>query len=231
MLLFWKSGTKKTKLEYDFLKTEHKIFRGLSEDALWPDKPTIDLNELALQIGLDPEATMCHLKHHRLIPCKVPSRWGNKRLLVKIQPTPLIVPRGIETEMMAYRACDGHNLTPKFLGHVSEEGRVIGFIMEYIEGARMPIVSFREVTLCREALRRFYALTGWQRADKGNTRNNFLIRDEHVWLVDLSTAMMPSQLADYSAGFAEAITGMQFSKRFIQRKATYNPRTGEYELL
>ncbi|KAI3317291.1 hypothetical protein HD806DRAFT_550577 [Xylariaceae sp. AK1471] len=42
----------------------------------------------------------------------------------------------IEHETRVYKALEGSDAAPKFLGHVAENGRVIGFLMEYIEGAR-----------------------------------------------------------------------------------------------
>lgn len=37
-------------------------------------------------------------------------------------------------ETQAYSWIDGHNIGPKFLGHLTEDGRVIGFLIESVEG-------------------------------------------------------------------------------------------------
>ncbi|KAH8729993.1 hypothetical protein BGZ61DRAFT_569940, partial [Ilyonectria robusta] len=39
-------------------------------------------------------------------------------------------------ETTAYEWIDGKGVRPKFLGHLTEAGRVIGFVMEYIDDAR-----------------------------------------------------------------------------------------------
>lgn len=42
----------------------------------------------------------------------------------------------IEAETAMYRTIDEHNVAPKFLGHLHENGRVVGMLLEYIEGRR-----------------------------------------------------------------------------------------------
>jgi hypothetical protein len=42
----------------------------------------------------------------------------------------------LERETTAYKWIDGQNIGPKFLGHLTEHGRVIGFAMSRIEEAR-----------------------------------------------------------------------------------------------
>jgi hypothetical protein len=42
----------------------------------------------------------------------------------------------IEQETRVYKALQGTDAAPKFLGHVTEKGRVIGFLLEYLDGAR-----------------------------------------------------------------------------------------------
>ncbi|KAB8277879.1 hypothetical protein BDV30DRAFT_204453 [Aspergillus minisclerotigenes] len=42
----------------------------------------------------------------------------------------------IEDETTAYQWINGHDIGPRFLGHLTEHGRVIGFLMEGITNAR-----------------------------------------------------------------------------------------------
>lgn len=42
----------------------------------------------------------------------------------------------LDAETKAYSWLQGQDFCPAFLGHVTEDGRVIGFIMEHISGAR-----------------------------------------------------------------------------------------------
>src|SRR5579859_300089 len=45
--------------------------------------------------------------------------------------------RFLEAETAIYRTLDGHSgIAPKFLGHLHENGRVAGMLLEYIEGRR-----------------------------------------------------------------------------------------------
>ncbi|KAH6982354.1 hypothetical protein BKA56DRAFT_720921 [Ilyonectria sp. MPI-CAGE-AT-0026] len=41
-----------------------------------------------------------------------------------------------EAETTAYEWIDGKGVRPKFLGHLTEAGRVIGLVMEHIDDAR-----------------------------------------------------------------------------------------------
>jgi hypothetical protein len=53
-------------------------------------------------------------------------------VLIKIASFPSDVP-SLKREAMSYRLLQGSGATPEYLGHVTENGRAIGFISEYIE--------------------------------------------------------------------------------------------------
>jgi hypothetical protein len=79
----------------------------------------------------------------------------------------------IEREAQAYQVIDGHNIGPRFLGHLTENGRVMGIFIEYIPDSRRATGADLEV--CRAVLRRLHEL----RVLHGDTtRNNFLVSQD-----------------------------------------------------
>lgn len=126
---------------------------------------------------------------------------GKTELAMKIWPSPMCIQLPIETEMMAYRACDGMDITPKFVGHVAEKGRVIGFLTEYIQGSHKPKDDEKE--LCRKVLERFHQLTGWHRCTSANHRRNFIIKDGKAYMVDLGAAHTPATVAMLGSEWVE----------------------------
>ncbi|KAJ5443850.1 alpha-galactosidase A precursor [Penicillium daleae] len=89
----------------------------------------------------------------------------------------------IENETTAYQWISGHNIGPQFLGHLTENGRVIGFIMERITDARH--AGTQDCETCGEVLSRLHNL-GVRHGD--TNRFNFLVRDSKATLIDFDTA-------------------------------------------
>jgi hypothetical protein len=95
----------------------------------------------------------------------------------------------IENETTAYQWISSHSTTtatpiaPRFLGHLTESGRVIGFLMERITDARH--ASTQDLQACRVVLSRLHNL-GIRHGD--TNRFNFLIRDTKDILIDFDTA-------------------------------------------
>ncbi|KAH7355974.1 alpha-galactosidase A precursor [Pyrenochaeta sp. MPI-SDFR-AT-0127] len=89
----------------------------------------------------------------------------------------------LERETTAYKWIDGHNIGPKFLGHLTEHGRVIGFAMSKIEEARHATLD--DLDICRQALRRLHTL-GIKHGD--TNKHNFLIHPHGVTMIDLDFA-------------------------------------------
>ena len=84
----------------------------------------------------------------------------------------------IEKETRAYRLLNGTGLTPLFLGHIHENGRVMGFLVEKIEGRP---ASFNEAGFCKTALGKLHKL-GHRHGDVN--RYNFLVTNKGARLID-----------------------------------------------
>lgn len=89
----------------------------------------------------------------------------------------------LENEPVAYEWIDGHEIGPRFLGHLTEGDRVIGFLMERVTGARHACLS--DIVACQQTLSRLHRL-GILHGDIN--RFNFLIHDSKAVLIDFDTA-------------------------------------------
>ncbi|KAG6277512.1 hypothetical protein E4U47_007110 [Claviceps purpurea] len=124
---------------------------------------------------------------HRVYVVTHPRINGGGPVLMKIANWPRELDR-IETEIAVYqRICD-QGVGPKFLGHVTEgpDGRVIGFITEWLGGARS--AEPRDLEDCRKALARLHQL-GIKHGDIN--KYNFLVRKGHeVVLIDFEVSRL-----------------------------------------
>lgn len=129
--------------------------------------------------------------------------YGNNEALMvmKIWPSPMYTQLGIEREMMAYKALGHLGLTPKFVGHVTEEGRVVGMLLEYIAGAHKPS-DYNEKELCRQQLFLFHRMTGWHRSVAANHKDNYLVKDGIVYIIDLARVFTPEEVAAMGSDWA-----------------------------
>ena len=84
----------------------------------------------------------------------------------------------IEQETRAYRLLEGSGLAPRFLAHLHEKGRIMGFLLEKIEGRP---ASFEDLSICEGALRKLHEL-GFVHGDVN--RYNFLITEDGAKLLD-----------------------------------------------
>ncbi|KAF4333636.1 alpha-galactosidase a [Fusarium beomiforme] len=98
-------------------------------------------------------------------------------IIAKIARFEWELPR-IEQETRAYQLLEGSGLAPRFLGHIHENGRIIGFLLEKIEG---PSASFQDLRICETALGKLHEL-GLIHGDVN--RYNFLVSEEAVKLLD-----------------------------------------------
>lgn len=89
-----------------------------------------------------------------------------------------------ETRMYKILDSEGKDIAPKFLGHVHEAGRVMGFVLEKIPDGRNAEPADLEV--CEAALRRFHAL-GYVHGDC-NKYNFIICPDGRVVLIDFDKA-------------------------------------------
>ncbi|CAC9887847.1 unnamed protein product, partial [Aureobasidium pullulans] len=83
----------------------------------------------------------------------------------------------LDYETQAYQWIQGHGIAPAFLAHLTEEGRIIGFVMEHIANARH--AEPEDLPLCQETLRRLHRL-GIKHGDVN--KHNMLVAStlEHV---------------------------------------------------
>jgi len=108
-----------------------------------------------------------------------------KPVLVKFAVWPWEV-QYAEAETIAYEWLQSIEVVPKFLGHVTEgkDGRVIGFVAEFIQGARP--AEPRDIEGCEKALKKLHEL-GIKMGD--TNKFNFLVRDGHdVMIIDIEAA-------------------------------------------
>ncbi|PYI06515.1 hypothetical protein BO78DRAFT_386882 [Aspergillus sclerotiicarbonarius CBS 121057] len=78
----------------------------------------------------------------------------------------------LENETMVYEILRDTSIAPKFRGHIDENGRVVGFILEKVE-SRMP--ADRDFEACKAVLQRFHNL-GW--VHNNLKKEHFLIRPD-----------------------------------------------------
>ena len=87
-----------------------------------------------------------------------------------------------QAETEAYHWIEGHDIGPCFLGHLTEDGRVIGFLLEKLDGLH---ASIGDLTRCQEAVRKLHSL-GIRHGDLNC--DNFIVRQDRVTLIDFESA-------------------------------------------
>lgn len=85
-----------------------------------------------------------------------------------------------ETEV--YSWIEGHDIGPKFLGHVTEGERVIGFLLEKVDGRW---AGPADLHVCQTAVSKLHGL-GILHGDLN--KHNFLVQSSRAYLVDFETA-------------------------------------------
>ena len=112
----------------------------------------------------------------------------------------------MEAETRMYQVLEGQGIAPKFIGHIHEAGRVIGFLLEKIRDGRNAEPA--DLEICKAALRRFHAL-GFVHGDCN--KYNFIIRpDGQVIIIDFDKAkicndpaLMEAEIASLEEQLAE----------------------------
>ena len=89
----------------------------------------------------------------------------------------------LEAETTAYQWLVGQDIGPKFLAHLTEHGRVIGFVMEHIGDSRH--ATPEDLEICQRSLRKLHQI-GIKHGDVN--KHNFLIRDGEATLLDFQSA-------------------------------------------
>lgn len=95
----------------------------------------------------------------------------------------------LQAETAAYEWIEGQQIGPDFLGHLTEEGRVIGFLIARVAGCRH--AAPEDLPQCARALAKLHRL-GIRHGDVN--RHNFLVCDEdgRATLVDFDCAARPA---------------------------------------
>ncbi|KAI4110823.1 MAG: hypothetical protein LQ339_001099 [Xanthoria mediterranea] len=92
-----------------------------------------------------------------------------------------VAPYQSETEV--YHWLHGHNMGPNFLGHLTEGGRVIGFLLQKLSGRH---ACFQDLARCEDVLRKLHSL---DILHGDVNRHNFLVDEEQVVLIDFETSV------------------------------------------
>lgn len=167
--------------EAAFIETETESLAGV--ENLWH---SVKLNEL--------DFTHEYLKQ-RVHKSTHPELNDGKPVLIKLAVWPWEI-AFLETETTVYECIRDRGIGPRFLGHLTEgkDGRVVGFVAEWVQGARA--AGPGDLEGCRKALGRLHEL-GIKLGD--TNKYNFLVREGHdVVLVDFETAKKcsPQELED-----------------------------------
>lgn len=106
---------------------------------------------------------------------------GKRVVMVKYARFPEDILR-LEHETIVYNVIDGHKIGPEFLGHVVEDNRVIGFVLDCVEGATVPVT--KNLPECRRPLMRMHDL---RLLHRNTDRENFLVKEDGTAvLIDFS---------------------------------------------
>ncbi|RDH27280.1 hypothetical protein BDQ94DRAFT_154179 [Aspergillus welwitschiae] len=108
-----------------------------------------------------------------------------KTVIAKVARFEWEIPR-LAQETSTYKILQNTGLAPWFLGHVHEHGRVIGFILEKLEGRE---ANIGDLSLCQSVLGRLHDV-GILHGDVN--RYNFIVRSDTAYLIDFER----SQLCD-----------------------------------
>ncbi|KAF2679890.1 hypothetical protein K458DRAFT_393453 [Lentithecium fluviatile CBS 122367] len=131
----------------------------------------------------------------------------HRALVVKFAEFPWQMPF-FEAESTAYEWIDGQGVGPKFLGHLTEAGRAIGFVMEYIDDARS--ANTGDLAACQGVLAKLHSLC----IKYGDINEyNFLVREGEVVLIDFETAQRRSEKKELEAEFENQEHSLSDSSR------------------
>lgn len=106
---------------------------------------------------------------------------NSSTVIAKIARFEWEIPR-IEQETRAYQLLDGQGLAPRFLAHIHEDGRLIGFVLENVQGRP---ASLQDLGVCKAALKNVHAL-GLLHGDAN--KYNFIITDNGVKMIDFENS-------------------------------------------
>lgn len=99
------------------------------------------------------------------------------RVIAKIARFEWEIPR-IERETRAYKILENTGIAPRFLGHIHEHGRVIGFVLEEVEGRPATI---GDLSRCKSVLQHLHD-HGLLHGDIN--KYNFIVQNDTARLID-----------------------------------------------
>ncbi|KAH0529373.1 hypothetical protein TsFJ059_004127 [Trichoderma semiorbis] len=115
-----------------------------------------------------------------------------------------------EAETTAYEWLSSHGIGPKFIAHLTEAGRVFGFVMEYIDGARFADIG--DLAACQEILSQLHSL-GIKHGDIN--KYNFLIREGKVILVEFEASQRCSEEKELEAEYVQLEASLSDTTRGV----------------
>ncbi|KAJ6009114.1 hypothetical protein N7499_000932 [Penicillium canescens] len=90
----------------------------------------------------------------------------------------------LSLETLIYKSLEDTGLAPRFIGHVHEHGRVVGFMLEKLEGRE---ANINDLSSCQSALQRLHDI-GILHGDAN--RYNFIIQDDKARLIDFEKSQL-----------------------------------------
>jgi predicted Ser/Thr protein kinase len=106
----------------------------------------------------------------------------------------------LEKECTTYQSINGQRIGPGFLGYVSEEGRIIGFLMEKVEGARYPATS--DYAMCEKTLTKLHRL-GLLHGDLN--KHNILVNSAGATLIDFECTRKSENIEEFEAEISNLV--------------------------
>ncbi|KAI1740765.1 hypothetical protein F4680DRAFT_447620 [Xylaria scruposa] len=173
--------------EVGFTKTLEMPLEGVDNAFVWhPTKIEFTEFELVSPFKNEYKGTdgrLWHVKH--------PS-FKDKSIFIKIDPVSNNwTKRFMEAETRVYQRVAGLGIAPEFLGHVTYQGVVIGFILEWIEGAKTAAKKDKSARLA--AIKKLHALE----ITHGTAhRDNFLKVGDNILIIDFEEARFDEQATD-----------------------------------
>jgi hypothetical protein len=141
------------------------------------DPPSVDHLDLQLYQGSNSSGRFATYRDS-------PSNIFGCQIVVKIARFVHEIP-DIQLECDVYEKILGKGIGPKFLAYVTEGGRVIGFVLKKIEGARCP--RPRDFNKCKRVLQKLHKL-GFLHRDYHH--GNILMKKGRAILVDFKSALV-----------------------------------------
>jgi len=110
-------------------------------------------------------------------------KWQSKYVIAKFARFEFEIP-ALERETAVYQTLEGHDIGPAFLGHLTEHDRVIGFLLEYVDGRHADV---EDLQACQSIVKRLHALN----IVHGDlNRYNFLITPAGAKLLDFEVSIV-----------------------------------------